>query len=201
MRQKQGRDGHPESKGVGIPRVRRNAVKRCLSHLYSSILQGFVFLQASYLDSSATPDLPYVDVQAPFSQDGSPSEGFWEEKDSLWPGISLDFDPQEAFLCIHSVSLVRKRGGEEKQRPLNPLLKEGFALYPCHDYCLESIYWPFTVPIVTSISQGKQELIVNALTGAHLSIVSRNADSFKYSAWSPRLHTSWNANRRPVIDV
>ena len=149
MRQKQGRDGHPESKGVGIPRVRRNAVKRCLSHLYSSILQGFVFLQASYLDSSATPDLPYVDVQAPFSQDGSPSEGFWEEKDSLWPGISLDFDPQEAFLCIHSVSLVRKRGGEEKQRPLNPLLKQDFAL-PCHchdcylDYCHDCYLKVFT---------------------------------------------------------
>ena len=76
MRQKQGRDAHPESKGVGIPRVRRNAVRMCLSHLYSSVLQGFVFLQASYLDSSSTPDLPYVDVQAPLSQDGSPSEGF-----------------------------------------------------------------------------------------------------------------------------
>ena len=41
----------------------------------------FVLLQASYLVSFSTAD-------APISQDGSRSEGFWQEQGSLWPGMS-----------------------------------------------------------------------------------------------------------------
>ena len=46
-------------------------------------------------------------VRAYLSQDGSQSEGFWEEQDSLWPGIILWLWVQGALLgrwCCGSVS-------------------------------------------------------------------------------------------------
>ena len=50
----------------------------------------FGFLQANYLVSFSTSDLPWdppLVVHAPFSQDGSQSKGFWEEQGSLCPGV------------------------------------------------------------------------------------------------------------------
>ena len=44
-------------------------------------------------------------------------------------------------------------------------------------------------------------LIKNALTGAHLSLVSVVLTVVKYPAWSPLLHAPWKANRRPVVNV
>ena len=89
-----------------------------------------------------------------------------------------------------NVSLVSKRGGE---RSLNLLLNQGFApLCPRFDYltiamtiilrCLQETntgYLPCYV--VTFTFQSKQQA-VKALTGAHLSTVSENANSYKYSA-------------------
>ena len=43
LREKQGRDAHPERKGVGVP-LRRSAGKRRLSHLYRPILPS-LYLQ------------------------------------------------------------------------------------------------------------------------------------------------------------
>ena len=56
-----------------------------LSHLHRSVLLGLCLLQANYLVSSSTPDLPGTlpwGAHAPLRQDGSQSEGFWEEQDS-----------------------------------------------------------------------------------------------------------------------
>ena len=47
----------------------------------------------------------------------------------------------------------------------------------------------YPASVVTSISEGKQEADCKyALTGAHLSFSPRNANSFKYPAWSLLLH-------------
>ena len=67
-----------------------------------------------------------MDVQAPFSQDGSPSEGFWEEKDSLWPGITpWPLTRKEPF-CAFIVSPLSQKG---EQRSLNPLLKQALPFF------------------------------------------------------------------------
>ena len=60
--------------------------------------------------SFSTPDLPLNPLGAhiPLTQDGSRSEGFWEKQDSLWPCV-IPFDPQRAFLCVCSISLVPKK--------------------------------------------------------------------------------------------
>ena len=78
-----------ERKSVGVTLVRRSSVKRWLSHLYRAVL---CLSLANYLFSFSTPDLswdPPLGVHTPLSQDGSQSEGFWEEQDSLQPGMIL----------------------------------------------------------------------------------------------------------------
>ena len=79
---------------------------------------------------------------------GSWSEGFWEEYDSLWPGIIL-------WLLT--------------PRSLSPLSDSVFSfLCPCHDYSLEvrDKDWLFTLFLLT----------VNSSTEAHLSLISRNEE-------------------------
>ena len=96
-----------------------------------------------------------------------------------WP-YPLTFDPQGAFLCMCSVSLVPKRGSRD--------LKQDFApLCPCYDYYLKGFTrnkdWLFTLFILLlPLRRGNRRLIVNVLTGAHLSLVSGNANSFTYPA-------------------
>ena len=73
------------------PLVRRNAVKRQLSHLYKSVLPGLCLPLVNNLVSFTTPDLPWdpaLGVHAPLSQDGFQSEGFWEQN-SLCLGVIL----------------------------------------------------------------------------------------------------------------
>ena len=85
LRQKQGRDAQLETKWVGVPPVRKSIVKWQLSDLYGSVLSGHRLPSANYLVSFSTPDLPWdspLDAPASLSQDGSQSEGFWEEQDS-----------------------------------------------------------------------------------------------------------------------
>ena len=105
----------------------------------------------------------------------------------------LTFDPQGAFLCMCSVSLNPKRG---RRRSLNPLLNQGFAsLCPCHDcyldYCHDyhlkvftrNKHWLFTLFLLfLSFQRSNRRLIVNALTGAHLSLVSEHANSVQPEA-------------------
>ena len=121
----------------------------------------------------------------------------------------LTFNPQRVFLCMCSVSLVPEEGGSRslivhsnKVFPSVPLPR----LDHCHDYYLK-VYTTdkhcllYPVSVVTSILEGKQKADCNVLTGAHLSLVSENANSFKYPAWSPLLCTPRNVNRRPVVNV
>ena len=98
---------------------------------------------------------------------------------------SLTFDPQGAFLCMCSVSLVRK---EEGGRSLNPSLTHGFvpfvlALTPAMTItltCLQKTNLAiYPVSVVTSILEGKQEANLNTLTGPHRSFVSGNVNSSK----------------------
>ena len=101
----------------------------------------------------------------------------------------LTFDPQGAFLCMQSLPCP-KRGGVES---LKPFLKQSFApLCPCHDYYLDYCHdyylkvftrdkhWLFTLFLLSlPFQMVNRRLIVNALTGAHLSLISRNANSYK----------------------
>ena len=109
--------------------------------------------------------------------------------------LSLDFWPQGAFLVL---SLVPKIQGE--QRSLNLLLKQGFArLCPCHIITLT-----IAMTAVTSILEGKQEADCKFLNWSPP--ISRLREgkqetSFKYVIWSPLLPASWNANRRPAVNV
>ena len=80
---------------------------------------------------------------------------------------------------MYSVSLVRKeRGGIS----LNPLLRQGFApFYPCHDNYLKLFkrekHYPFTLfLLLLPFQRANRRLIVNASTGAHLSLVSGNVN-------------------------
>lgn len=86
-----------------------------------------------------------------------------------------------------SFSLVPKDG---RVRPLNPLLK-GFCpsilamivtLTIAMTIALKVFAGCLPFLLLLPFQRANRELIVNALTGAHLSIVSRNADSFKYPA-------------------
>ena len=80
--------------------------KEAIKAFIRQFSQVFVFLQASYLVSFSTPELPWDPpwgAYAPLSQDGSRSEGFWEEPDSLWAGVVLTFDAKEPFCaCVVS---------------------------------------------------------------------------------------------------
>jgi len=89
--------------------VRRNAVKRLYSSVlglcfHSGQLCGFFFLTWPTWD-------PPLGAQAPLSQDGSWSDGFWEEQDSLWPGVILCLLAHKEPFCTSVVSpLSQKRG-------------------------------------------------------------------------------------------
>ena len=91
---------------------------------------------------------------------------------------ALTSGPQEAFLCMCSVSI--QKSGEQKF--LNPLLQQGFAPHcPCHDYYLEVFMrgkdWLLTLfLLLLPFWRANRRLIVNALTGAHLSLISGNAN-------------------------
>lgn len=60
--------------GCGHPPSEEECSKEVLKSFIQFSSSGFVFLRASYL--ILPHHSPYVDVQAPFSQDGSPSDGF-----------------------------------------------------------------------------------------------------------------------------
>ena len=172
----------------------KEALKKQLSHLYRSVLLCLPSGQLSGLFFHIWFTL--LGGHLPFSQDGSQSDGFWEEQDSLWPGDILTFDLQGA---------LSPKGG--KGRFLNPLLRQGFAPHcPCHDYYLRMftrqkgrLFTRFL--LLLPFQRANRRLIVNALTGAHLTLVSGNSNSFKYPGWSSLLRVPWNANRRPVVNV
>ena len=122
-----------------------------------SPLRPIIFLALPLVSLSQDPHLRFVHIH--LSQDGSQCEGFWEEQDSLRPGISSDFRLQGAILSTCNASLILYAG-----RVLA-------SLCPCHDYnidyrCSQDYYLKvftrdkltiYPVSIVTSISEGKQE--------------------------------------------
>ena len=110
------------------------------------------------------------------SQAGSQSEGFWEDPDSLWPGIVLWLlkEPCAHVWCLHY-----------------PLLRQGFCLSL-------SLPWFFSWDVLkrqrlaiypVSVVTSNRGLVVNSSTGVHLSLASGNAHSrltdCKGPTWSP----------------
>ena len=74
-------------KGVGVPLREEEHRKVLASHFYKAVLPGFCLPLANYLVYLSTPDLPWgpsLGAHTPISQDGTLSEGCWEEQDS-WP--------------------------------------------------------------------------------------------------------------------
>ena len=108
--------------------------------------------------------------------------------------LSPDFCPQGVFLRICSVSLVPKRGRVDSPQLFT---QQGFApLCPCHDFYLDYCHnyylkvftrdkdWLFTLfLLLLPFQRANRRLTVNSSSGAHLSLVSGNA------------------NRRPVVNV
>ena len=88
-------------------------------------------------------------------------------------------------------SLFQKRG---EQRSLHPLLKQGFtSLCPCHDYYLKVFtrdkHWLFTLfLLLLPFQRANRRLIVNSSTGAHLSLVSGNANRKLVESVLPEAH-------------
>ena len=98
----------------------------------------------------------------------------------------LSFDPKEPFCIVYGLSCPRKGGVEIP----SSFTKQGFALLcPYHDYYLDYCYkyylkvfardkvLLFTLfLLLLPFWRAKRRLIVNILTGAHLSLVSGNAN-------------------------
>ena len=139
-----------------FPPVRRNSkVKRQWGHIYrDQFFWVCVFLQANYLVSFPTPDLPWdphLSAHSPLNQDGSQSEGFWEEQDSLWPGIvSWVLTHKKPFCeCVVCFPCPKRVGGGGR----DPLILYSYRLLPplcpCHDYYLKVFirdkHWLFTL--------------------------------------------------------
>ena len=80
-----------ERKGVGIPPSEEVHGKRWLINLCRPVLPGLlssfrpiIWFLFPYLTCPGT--LPWG-VHAPLSQEGSVSEGFWKEQESVWSGV------------------------------------------------------------------------------------------------------------------
>ena len=161
-----------------FPLVRRGAAKRLLSHLYKAVLPGLCLPSGQSSVSFFTPDLP---CNSPLGDtDGSWSDGFWEEQDSLWPSIIpwLLIHKEPFCMCVVS-PLSQNRGWG---RSLNPLFKQGFApLCSCHDYYLKVLTrdkcWLFTLfLLLLPFWRTNRRLIVDVSTGTHLSLDSGNGN-------------------------
>ena len=87
---------------MGVPSSEEEHVKRQLSHLYRLVLLGLCFPSKPFI-WFLFPHLTYPGTlpwgtHTPLSQDGSRGDGFWEELDSLWPGVYPQaFDSKKSF--------------------------------------------------------------------------------------------------------
>ena len=112
-----------------------------------------------------------------------------------------------------SVSFVPKEGGS---RSLNRSLKQGFPLFVLAMAITLTIAMIITLRCIQETNaayytlfllllpfwRANRRLIVNALTGAHLSLVSGNADNRLVVGIQPEAHFfPRNANKRPVVSV
>ena len=81
LRLKQGGDAHPERKDAGVLLSERECRKEPIkSFMWSS--SSFLFPHLTY------PGTLLWVAHAPLNQEGSLSEGFWEERDSLRSGLT-----------------------------------------------------------------------------------------------------------------
>ena len=100
------------------------------------------------------------DAHTQLSQDGSQSEGFWEEQDSLWPGVISGFLTPRLFPSVCNLSLILYSD-------------RVFAFFPpCHDYPLEMFTkdkdWLFTLLLfLLPFLRANRRLVVNSSTGVH----------------------------------
>ena len=180
LRQKQGRDAHTERRRVGNrPREEECSLQADTSFILgnsSGTLSSFrPIIWFLFLHLTCPGSLPWG-MHEPLSQDGSSSEGFWEEEDALWPGITPDLWPTRSPSALVSCLPWSQKTG--KWRSLSSLLKREFAfLCPCHDYYFkvftEDKHWLFTL---FPFQRANRKLTVNASTGTHPSLVSGNAN-------------------------
>ena len=80
----------PERKSVGVTPNEEGAVRGGKFIYIGQFFCVFLFLQANYLVSFASPDLPWdppLDAHVLLNQNGFPSEDFWKEQHSLWPDL------------------------------------------------------------------------------------------------------------------
>ena len=140
--------------------------------------QVFVILQAECLVFFSTPDplvRPGVHTHtlAKMNLEGKASG---RSKTAAWH-YPRTFAPQGGFLCTCSVFLVPK---EWRKKTPSPLRKQCFAPL-CHDYYLKVFtrdkHWLFTLFLLPlPFQRANRRLTVNPSTGAHLSLVSGNAN-------------------------
>ena len=115
------------------------------------------------------------------SQDGSQSEGFWEEQDSLWPGIILWLLTPRSLSAAHVCS------------PLS-FTQTGFCLLcPCQDYSLEVFTrdkdWLFTCFCCYFNFQAQMGLVVYFSTGTYLCCLRK---------WKEEAGWLWISNLEPI---
>ena len=175
---------YPEKNSVGILPVRRSAVKKQLHHLYRSVLLGLC-LSSGQLSSFFFHTWPTLGPSPRVC--ARTLQPRWILKWRLLGGARLIMAwhyplTHKEPLCacvVSSLSLKRR-----ELRSLNPLLKQDFApLCPCHDCYLKVFtrdrHWLFILFLLLLPFQSKSanwRLIVNASTGAHLSLGSGNAN-------------------------
>ena len=168
------------------PRVRRSTVKKRLSHSCevssSGSLASFrpiIWFLFPHLTYPGTLPWLYMHLSARMDLKVKASG---RSKAHYVLVLSLDFLTHKEPFCACVVSPLFPKG----RRSLNPLLKQHFApLCPCHDYYIKVFtrdkHWLFTwFLLLLPFQRANRRLIVNALTRAHLSLVSRNANSCKY---------------------
>ena len=133
-------------------------------------------------------------IHTSLSQDGSRSEGFHEEQDSLWSGILLDFWPTRSLAShVWCLPCPKRCGSGDPfilySNEVLPLFVLAMIFTLTTDItitlrCFQETkigYLPFQ--LLLPFWRANRKLIINSPTGAHLSLVSGNA------------------NRRPVVNV
>ena len=167
--------------------VRRSSVKRWLSHLYRAVCQGlqsiiwFLFPHLTY------PRTLLWVCMYPTAKMDLEVKASGRSKIHYGRYHPLTFNPRGAFsVCVVSPLSPKSR----EQRSLNSLSKQGFApLCPCHDYYFKNKHWLFTLFLLLfPFPRANRRLIVNAVTGAHLSFLSGNANRRLVVSILPEAH-------------
>ena len=202
MRQKQGRDAHLERNGVGFPPSQEECSKEAFKSFIEDSSSGSLstFSQLSGFFSHTWATLVHYPVSACTPQPRWISKGRFLGRARLimvWH-YTLTFDPQGTFLCMCSVSFR----GEWRTLNFTQSLPLFVLAMTYLKVFIRDKHWLFTLSLLLlPFWRENRRLIVNVLARAYLSLISENANSFKYPSWSPLLCATWNVNRRPVVNV